>query len=104
MLVSVHSTVPKCLKLYLSQERERIETAFSNLWDRFIDRVKSRSWAGLRNTILLKILHNNLCQAQILDLGFNPMLRLILEVCAFSKILLLAPSPWLGFSTLDSIA
>ena len=61
------ATVPKRLKLYLSQKRERIETAFSNLWDRFIDRVKSRSWAGLWNTILLKILHYNLCQAKILE-------------------------------------
>lgn len=60
------ATVPKRLKLYLSQKRERIETAFSHLWDRFIDRVKSRSWAGLWNTILLKILHYNLCQAKIL--------------------------------------
>ena len=53
------ATVPKRLKLYLSQKRERIETAFSHLWDRFIDRVKSRSWAGLWNTIL--------CQAKILE-------------------------------------
>ena len=60
------ASVPKRLKLYLSQKRERIETAFSNLWDKFIDRVKSRSWAGLWNTILLKILHYNLCQAKIL--------------------------------------
>jgi hypothetical protein len=60
------ASVPKWLKLYLSQKRERIETAFSNLWDRFIDRVKSRSWAGLWNTILLKILHYNLGQAKII--------------------------------------
>ena len=53
-------------RLFLSQKRERIETTFSALWDEFIDRVKSRSWAGLWNTILLKILHYNLCQANIL--------------------------------------
>lgn len=60
------ATVPKRLKLYLSQKRERIETAFSALWDKFIDRVKSRSWAGLWNSILLKILYYNLGQAKIL--------------------------------------
>ncbi len=37
------ATGPKRLKLYLSKKRERIETAFSSLWDTFIDRVKSRS-------------------------------------------------------------
>ena len=60
------ASVPKGLKLYLSQKRERIETAFSALWDQFIDRVKSRSWAGLWNTILLKILYYNLGQAKII--------------------------------------
>ena len=40
------ASVPKRLKLSLSQKRERIETAFRALWDKFIDRVKSRSWAG----------------------------------------------------------
>lgn len=53
-------------RLFLRQKRERIETAFSALWDRFIDRVRSRSWAGLWNTILLKVLHYNLCQAGFL--------------------------------------
>ena len=53
-------------RLFLRQKRERIETAFSLLWDKFIDRVKSRSWTGLWNSILLKILHYNLCQAKIL--------------------------------------
>ena len=53
-------------RLFLRQKRERIETTFGNLWDRFIDRVKSRSWNGLWNTILLKVLHYNLCQAKVL--------------------------------------
>lgn len=53
-------------RLFLSQMRERVETTFSALWDRFIDRVLSRSWLGLWNTILLKILHFNLCKAGIL--------------------------------------
>jgi transposase len=40
--------------------RQRIEAAFSILWHHFIDRVFSRSWIGLWNTILLKLLFFNL--------------------------------------------
>jgi DDE family transposase len=58
--------VPEKHRWFLSHLRERIETTFSELWNRFIDRVFSRSWQGLWNTILLKILHYNLCQANIL--------------------------------------
>lgn len=58
--------VPKKHRLFVSQVRERIETRLSQLWNRFIDRVFSRSWQGLWNTILLKVLHYNLCQANIL--------------------------------------
>jgi hypothetical protein len=58
--------VPKKHRLFISQVRERIETRLSQLWNRFIDRVFSRSWQGLWNTILLKVLHYNLCQANIL--------------------------------------
>ena len=47
----------------ISQVRERIETTYSSLSNRFIDRVLSRSWQGLWNTVLLKVLHYNLCQA-----------------------------------------
>lgn len=50
----------------ISGVRERIETTFSQLWSRFIDRVYSRSWEGLWNTIKLKMLHFNLCFAGIL--------------------------------------
>jgi hypothetical protein len=46
--------------------RERIETVFSGLWARFIDRVFSRSWEGLWSTLKLKMLHYNLCLAGIL--------------------------------------
>ncbi len=46
--------------------RERIETTFSCLWGRFVDRVFSRSFHGLWNTIKLKMLHYNLCLAGIL--------------------------------------
>jgi hypothetical protein len=51
----------------LSSVRERIETSFSQLWTRFIDRVYSRSWNGLWSTVKLKMLHYNLCHAGILS-------------------------------------
>jgi transposase len=50
----------------ISSVRERIETAFSGLWTRFIDRVFSRSWEGLWSTLKLKMLHYNLCLAGVL--------------------------------------
>jgi hypothetical protein len=51
----------------VSSLRERVETTFSQLWTRFIDRVFSRSWHGLWNTIKLKMLHYNLCRAGLLS-------------------------------------
>ena len=51
----------------LSSVRERIETSFSQLCDRFIDRVYSRSWNGLWNTLKLKMLHYNLCHAGVIS-------------------------------------
>ena len=51
----------------VSSGRERIETLFSQLWRKFIDRVFSRSWNGLWNTIKLKLLNYNLCQAGLLS-------------------------------------
>lgn len=50
----------------LSGLRERVETTFSQLWNRFVDRVHSRSWNGLWNTLKLKMLHFNLRQAGLL--------------------------------------
>jgi hypothetical protein len=47
----------------ISSLRERIETTFSGLWNRFIDRVFSRSWLGLWSSVLLAMLHYNLCRA-----------------------------------------
>lgn len=58
--------VPQRHRRFVSHLRERVETALSALWSRFIDRVFSRSWQGLWNTILLKVLHYNLCQAGLL--------------------------------------
>ena len=52
----------------VSSVRERVETCFSGLRNRFVDRVFSRSFHGLWNTIKLKILHYNLCQAGMLPL------------------------------------
>ena len=52
----------------LSSVRERIETTFSQLWSRFVDRVCSRSWAGLWSTIKLKLLHYNLVHAGVLSI------------------------------------
>lgn len=53
----------------ISSVRERIETTFSSLWSRFIDRVLSRSWEGLWSTTKLKMHHYNLCRAGILPAG-----------------------------------
>lgn len=50
----------------VSSLRERIETSFSGLWNRFVDRVYSRSWQGLWSSLKLKMLHFNLCQAGLL--------------------------------------
>ena len=47
-------------KQRLPPVRQRIEAGFSILWHHFIDRVFSRSWIGLWNTILLKLLFFNL--------------------------------------------
>lgn len=50
----------------ISSLRERIETTNSGLWNRFVDRVFSRSFAGLWSAIKLKMLHYNLCQMGML--------------------------------------
>ena len=51
----------------ISSLRERIETTNSGLWSRFVDRVFSRSFAGLWSVIKLKMLHYNLCQVGMLQ-------------------------------------
>jgi transposase len=50
----------------ISSVRERVETTFSSLWSRFVDRVLSRSWEGLWSTIKLKMLHYNFCRAGLI--------------------------------------
>lgn len=51
----------------ISTLRERIETRFRHLWHRFVDRVFSRSWQGLWNTLKLKMLHYTLGHAGLLS-------------------------------------
>ena len=57
---------PKAQCALISSVRERVETVFSCLWHRFVDRVFSRSFEGLWSAVKLKMLHYNLCQAGIL--------------------------------------
>jgi len=54
-------------KFLLSQVRQAIETSFSQLWHQFIDRVFSRSWHGLWNTIKLKVLFYNIHHAGVVS-------------------------------------
>jgi transposase len=54
-------------KFVLSQIRQQIETTFSQLWRKFVDRVFSRSWHGLWNTLQLKVLYYNLVHAGIVS-------------------------------------
>jgi Transposase DDE domain len=66
MLVLTRAEAPE-QKHLLAQVRQAIETSFSQLWYKFIDRVFSRSWRGLWNTVQLKVIHYNLCQAGVLS-------------------------------------
>ncbi len=66
MLVLTRADAPE-KKYLLAQVRQGIETSFSQLWHRFLDRVFSRSWRGLWNTVQLKVLHYNLCHADVLS-------------------------------------
>ncbi len=54
-------------KKLLSQVRQAIETSFSQLWHQFIDRVFSRSWNGLWNTVKLKVLFYNIRHAGVVS-------------------------------------
>lgn len=53
-------------KALLAAVRARVETTFSQLWNQFIDRIYSRSWHGLWNTVKLKMLYFNLLHAGII--------------------------------------
>ena len=51
----------------LSHVRQGMETTFSQLWWKFVDRVFSRSWHGLWTTIQLKVLYYNLVHAGLVS-------------------------------------
>jgi Transposase DDE domain len=53
-------------QLLLTQVREAVETTFSQLWYKFLDRIFARSWHGLWHTVPLKVIHYNLRQARCL--------------------------------------
>jgi hypothetical protein len=59
-------TLARSVSAICTRIPERVETTFSQLWGRFVDRVFSRSWAGLWTTVKLKLLHYNLAHARIL--------------------------------------
>ena len=67
LLLLTRADAPERKRL-LSQIRQAIETCFSQLWYKFIDRVFSRSWHGLWNTVRLKLLFYNLCHAGVVSL------------------------------------
>ena len=67
MLVLTRADAPE-QKYLLAQVRQAIETSFSQLWYKFVDRVFSRSWRGLWSTVQLKIIHYNLCHAGLLSI------------------------------------
>jgi Transposase DDE domain len=66
LLLITRRDVPEQRELH-SSVRQGIETLFSQLWHKFIDRVFSRSWRGLWNTIKLKLLNYNLRHSGILS-------------------------------------
>jgi transposase len=66
MLVLTRAEAPE-KKHLLAQVRQAIETSFSQLWYQFLDRVFSRSWQGLWNTVQLKVIYYNLRHAGLLS-------------------------------------
>ena len=66
MLVVTRADAPE-KKYLLAQVRQGIETSFSQLWHKFLDRVFSRSWRGLWNTVQLKVIYYNLRHADFLS-------------------------------------
>ena len=66
MLVLTRDQAP-AHRFVLSQVRQLGETTFSQLWWKFVDRVFSRSWHGLWNTIQLKGLYYNLRHAGLVS-------------------------------------
>ena len=67
MFLLTHAEAP-AHQLLLTQVREAVETTFSQLWYKFLDRSFARSWHGLWHTVQLKIVHYNLRQAGCLSI------------------------------------
>jgi hypothetical protein len=65
MLVLTRADAPE-KKHLLAQVRQAMETSLSQLWYKCIDRIFSRSWQRLWNTVQLKVIHYNLCHAGVL--------------------------------------
>lgn len=53
-------------QVLLCSVRERVETTFSELWQRFNTQVYSRSWLGLWTSMLLKMFDHSLSQVGII--------------------------------------
>ena len=66
MLVLTRADAPE-KKPLLAPVRQGIETSFSQLWCKFLDRVFSRSWRGLWNAVQLKVIYYNLRHAGFLS-------------------------------------
>ena len=66
MLLLTRADAPE-RKFLVGRVRQGIETIFSQWWQQFIDRVFSRSWTGLWNTLKLKVLHYNLVHAGVVS-------------------------------------
>lgn len=57
LLVITKDEVSAESKLFISQLRQRVETTFSQLWNLFVDRIPARSFRGLWDAILLKLIY-----------------------------------------------
>lgn len=57
LLLLTKADVAAPQRFFLSPLRQGVETTFSQLWRVLIDRVGARSWRGLWNTMMLKLLH-----------------------------------------------
>jgi hypothetical protein len=66
MLLSTRDRAP-APRFVRSPVRQQGETTFSQLGRKFVDRVLSRSWQGLGNTLQLKVLYYTLCHAGVLS-------------------------------------
>ena len=66
VLLFTRADAGKEYQALLCSVRERVETTFSQLWERLATRVYSRSWLGLWNTLLLKMLDHSFSLAGLI--------------------------------------